>query len=51
MDIQLLLVIIVFLTAIILFTRRIVLTFMGKKKAGCEKCGITATASEKADTI
>jgi hypothetical protein len=47
MDIQLLLVIIIFLAALIYFTRRIILVFKGKKKAGCEKCGVAETSSGK----
>jgi hypothetical protein len=40
MDIQLFILVLVFIAASVLFIRRIVLQFSGKKKSGCEKCDL-----------
>lgn len=40
MDIQVLVVILIFLAALIFIGRRIFLQFKGKSQAGCEKCGL-----------
>jgi hypothetical protein len=40
MDIQLLVVIVLFVAALFYMARRVVKQFQGKKKAGCEKCAI-----------
>lgn len=40
MDMQLFVVILIFSVAVVYIIRRFVLQFKGKKKAGCEKCGI-----------
>ena len=40
MDLQLILIIVVFLAAVLFFVRRMVLIIHGKNKSGCEKCGI-----------
>ena len=47
MDIQLLLVILIFAASVFYIFRRIVRQFQGKKKAGCEKCGIVAANAEE----
>ncbi len=40
MDIQLFVVILIFMVAVVYIIRRLVMVFRGKKKSGCEKCGI-----------
>jgi hypothetical protein len=40
MDIQLLFVLVIFLVAIFFIARSFYLRLTGKKKAGCEECGI-----------
>ena len=47
MDIQLLVVLILFAIALFLIGRRIYRQFEGKKQAGCEKCGVSEIDSTK----
>ncbi|MBK6445512.1 MAG: FeoB-associated Cys-rich membrane protein [Bacteroidetes bacterium] len=47
MDIQLLVVLILFGAALFFIGRRIYRQFDGKKQAGCEKCGANESSSAK----
>jgi hypothetical protein len=47
MDIQLLLVVLIVIAAAAYLTRRFVMQLKGKKKAGCEKCGIASVKDIK----
>lgn len=45
MDIQLLVVLVLFATALFLIGRRFIRQFSGKKQAGCEKCTLPESNS------
>ena len=51
MDIQFLVLVVLFIAAFGFFIRRLVLQFSGKKNSGCEKCDMVEKPSKNSNPI